>query len=186
LEIFLRIILFLFCLLISCLCFDFKPVSVAFFLGLYNFGTSLYELHKRKSLVKSHIEEANRLNNEKRDIFKSEKKKHISSYKTIIKDNNKTINQIVTLINSIYSSVELDQKKNLLQCLANEIDQQITYTKYLCDLYFVESKFQENLKPLTDFKYSIVKQLQGKTPIKGIDFEKLLEQLMNLEDKINV
>lgn len=185
-EITLRIILFLFCLLIAHLCFNFTPVSVAVFLGLYNFFISLYELQKRKSLVESHQVEATKLNDEKRAIFESEKKKHISSYKTIIKDNNKTINQIVTLINSIYSSVELDQKKILLQCLANEIDQQITYTKHLCDLYFVESKFQENLKPLTDFKYSIVKQLQGKTPIKGIDFEKLLEQLMNLEDKINV
>ena len=185
-ELLLRILLFGFCLFVAKEGFSFTAVSVAVALGVYNLFASAFEFYKRRTLEDGHNKILAQKDLDHANLISTEKGKYISLHQQIIKDNNQTISKLVTLINTIYSSIQLDQQKILLESLVSEIDQQISYTKNLCDQYLIQVELKSNLKPLNDFKYVIVKQLQGKRPIKGIDFNKLLEQLQNLEDKINV
>lgn len=185
-EIIIRILLFVLCLVVSGYFFDFDPVSIGILLGLYNLATSSFEIWKRNE-IKLDFDDTirhNTKNNER--TINNEKKRYTSLLKSIIRHNNQTISKLITLINSTYSSINIDQQKNLLSSLISELDQQINYTNALCNSVADLVDFTENIKPLIDFKYSMVKQLQGKRPIKGINFNKLLKELQNLEDKISV
>lgn len=185
-EIFIKIILFIFCLVIAHFCFDFKAQYVAICLGVFQFFSSIFEMTKRNQIEGEKIENIKQLNLDHSNLISKEKQKHISLHKLIIKDNNKTINKIVTHINSTFPSITIEQQKSVLESLVNEIDQQVTYTINLCDQYIGSTEYDECIQPLNQFKWSIVKQIQGKKARKGINFDSLLKQLQNLEDKINV
>lgn len=178
-EITIKFILFGLCLFIAYQFLGFQAKWVAVCLGVYQFGSSWFDIGKRKELARTHKAE-------KSNAISEEKEKRIAFKKQIIKDNNKTINKLVTLINSTFSELKIEQQKNLLESLVSEIDQQINYTKSLCDQYLTEIEVKKCIKPLNDFKWSIVKQIQGKRARKGIKFDRLLNELQNLEDKINV
>jgi len=185
-EIIIKFILFGFCLFIAYHFLGFQAKWVAVCLGIYQFCSSMFELSKRKELISIQEQEINRIKLNNSNSLSDEKNKRIAFKKQIIKDNNRTINKLVTLINSTFSDLKIDQQKNLLESLVSEIDQQLNYTKSLCDQYLTEIEVKKCIKPLNDFKWSIVKQIQGKRARKGIKFDSLLSELQNLEDKINV
>lgn len=185
-EIILKFLLFGLCLFIAYQLLGFQAKWVAVCLGVYQFGSSWFDIGKRKELIKTHIREVQRINLDNANALSEEKKKRIAFKKQIIKDNNRTINKLVTLINSTFSELKIEQQKDLLESLVSEIDQQINYTQSLCDQYLTEIEAKKCIKPLNDFKWSIVKRIQGKRARKGIKFDSLLNELQNLEDKINV
>ena len=185
-EIVIKLILFGLCLFIAYQFLGFQAKWVAVCLGFYQLGSSWFDISKRKSLKRDYERDVRRINLQNSNELSAEKQKRIAFKKQIIKDNNKTINKLVTLINSTFAELKIEQQKNLLESLVSEIDQQITYTKSLCDQYLTEIEVKKCIKPLNDFKWSIVKQIQGKRARKGIKFDSLLSELQNLEDKINV
>lgn len=186
LEVFIKFLLFGCCLLIAWKLFKFEAQWVAILLGCYQFCSSMFELYTRKEILTGNEKGIKQLKLENANNISAEKKIRVSFNKKIIKDNNRTINKLVTLINSTFSDLNIPQQKNLLESLESEIDQQINYTKNLCDQYLSEIEAKKCIKPLNDFKWSIMKQIQGKKARKGIKFDKLLTELQNLEDKLNV
>lgn len=96
-EIIVKLVLFGLCLFIAYQFLAFEAKWVAVCLGVYQLGSSWFDIAKRKTLIKTYdiIVKRNNLNNS--NELSEEKKKRIAFKKQVIKDNNKTINKLVTV-----------------------------------------------------------------------------------------